>query len=369
MARIEGDVAPGFSGVADQFAKHFEAGEELGAGVCALRNGRVLFELWGGARDRAGAAPWTRDTLTPIYSATKPIAAFTLARAADRAGVSLETPVAALWPAFGAHGKERVTIAELMSHQAGVPGFPAPIDPALWLDPPACAEAIAQLAPMWPPGTASGYHPSTWGYLVGEIARRIDGRSLGTILREDICAPRGIDFWIGLPDNEHARCADMKRPTRLPDLGPLNPMKRAAFLEKWSGPDRGGALWRRIEIPSANGHGTARAVAALYGLYASGGDGLLSPAMFTALTQVRIEGPDLVLPFDLSWRAGVLGNSTGVFGPSANALGHYGWGGACGFADPDLGLAFAYIPNRQSHHLIGDPRARALIEALYAALG
>ncbi len=363
----DGFVAPGFEPVRDAFARGLA--DELGAGFAVIRDGALVVDLWGGFADRARAKPWARDTLVPIYSATKPIAAFVLADICDALGVSFETPVADIWPEFAAHGKADVTIAETLSHQAGVPGFVDPIDPALWLDPPAMAAAIAQLAPLWKPATAHGYHPLTWGYIVGELAQRIAGRSLGTVLHEDICAPRGIDFWIGLPVDEHTRCADMRRPGQAPDLGAVTEIKRAAFLTKWAAPDRSGALWRQIEIPSANGHGTARAVAALYALYADRGAGVLSAQAFEALTAPRAAGPDLVLPFDLDWRAGVLGNSLGFFGPNPSALGHYGWGGACGVADADRRLAIGYVMNQQSHHLMGDPRPRALIQTVYECLG
>jgi CubicO group peptidase (beta-lactamase class C family) len=362
----EGAVAPGFAPVADAFDALME--ETIGAGFAAIRDGETVVDICGGFSDRARTRVWTEDTLVPIYSATKPIAAFVLARACERAGVRLDAPVASVWPEFAANGKDRVTIAEALAHQAGVAGFVEPIDPALWLDPAACAAAIAQLAPMWPPGTRSGYHPLTWGYIAGELAHRLDGRSLGTQLREDICGPRQIDFHIGLADAQHGRCAEMRRPPKLPDLGPLTPLKRAAFLEKWSAPDRGGAVWRRIEIPSANGHGTARAAASLFALYATGGDGLISGKTFEALTAPRAYGEDLILPFTLDWRAGVLGNNLGFFGPKESALGHYGWGGAMGGADAGEGLSFAFVTNTQSHHLMGDPRARALIDALYACL-
>lgn len=361
-----GYIAPGFERVRDAFEAQLS--EELGASFAAIRDGETLVDICGGFADRAQTKPWARDTLVPIYSATKPIAALVLATLQDTHGLSFEARVADVWPEFAANGKADVTIAQLLSHQAGVPGFIDPIDPALWLDPPALAAQLATIAPLWPPGTANGYHPMTWGYAVGELVRRVAGRSLGTILRDDICAPREIDFWIGLPDREHARCADMRRPPRMPDLGPITPPKQAAFLNKWATPDRSGPEWRRIEIPSANGHGGALAVAQLYALYATEGDGVLSRAAFNALTASRSFKDDLVLPFKLDWRAGVLGNNSGFFGPEARALGHYGWGGACGVADASRRLSIAYAPNKQSHHLMGDPRAMALIAALYDCL-
>ncbi len=365
-------VAAGFERVAEAFTRQLGESGALGAGFCAIQNGVTLVDLWGGHADRARSLAWEQDTLVPIYSATKPIAALTLARLIDSDGLDFDAPVASLWPEFGAHGKDALTIAEWLSHQGGLPGFAEPIDTALWLDPPALAAELAQRAPMWAPGTANGYHPTTWGYAVGEIFKRASGRSLGEALREDICAPHDIDFWIGLPDSEHARVAEIKRPSKLPDLGPLTPVKRAAFLEKWASPDRGGAEWRRVEIPSANGHCTARALARLMSIYAQSGayevETVLSARAFGALAMRRRFEDDLVLPFKLDWRAGVLGNNLGFFGPDSDALGHYGWGGSCGMADGARGLSIGYVTNAQSHHLMGDPRAVELIEAVYACL-
>lgn len=371
MVEVQGFVAAGFERVRDAFAANFEADGELGAGFAAIRNGQTLVEIWAGHADRAATTPWARDTLVPVYSTTKGVAAIVAALCVERGVVSYEDRVSDKWPAFGAQGKDKLTLAETLSHQAGVPGFVEPIDADLWLDPPACAEAIAALAPLWPPATASGYHPLTWGYILGAIVQRVAGRSLGGILREDLCAPANIDFHIGLPDSEHGRCAEMMKPRQVADFGQLTPVKRAAFLDPWSAPKRGGALWRRIEIPSANGHGTALSVAQLYGLYATGaiaGQRLLSPEIHTALTARRIEGPDLVLPFSLDWRSGLLGNAQMFYGPNREALGHSGFGGSCGFGDRATSVSIGYVMNKQSHHLMGDPRALRLIEALYSCL-
>ncbi|MGE3143066.1 MAG: serine hydrolase domain-containing protein, partial [Hyphomonadaceae bacterium] len=367
-----GHLAPGFERVADVLARALDAGEEIGAGFAAVQNGAILVNIWGGHADRARTQPWARNTIAPVYSATKPISALVLGRLIDSRDVRLETPVAHYWPPFAAAGKETVTIAQALSHQAGLAGFPAPIDPELWLDPPALSAQLAALAPLWPPGTASGYHPLTWGYLIETLAERIAGRTVAALLEEEICAPRDIDFRIGLPESEDARTAEMRRPTRLPDLGARSEIKRAAFLAKWSAPDRADPRWRRLPIPSANGYGTALALAQLYSIYAQRGlyDGekVFSETAWRALTARRIEGEDLVLPFRLDWRGGILGNNLGLFGPNPHTLGHYGWGGACGVADADAGLAIGYVTNQQSHHLMGDPRPRALISALYACL-
>lgn len=368
--RTQGFTAPGFERVADVFEAALD--DELGAGFAAVRDGEVVVDLRGGWADRAETVAWTERTIPPVYSTTKGVSAIVLAMLVDRDLLDFDAPVADLWPAFGAHGKDRVTIAQTLAHQAGVPGFPDPIDPHLWLDPSACAAAIAALAPMWPPGTASGYHPMTWGYIVGEIAQRAAERSLGALLREEICAPLGLDFHIGLPESEHARCPDMKKPSQAGDFGEITPPKRAAFFTPWAAPARGASLWRKIEIPSANGHGTALALARLYETFATGGQiagrRILSDRALAALTAPIWRGADLVLPFVVDWRAGVLGNSNGFYGPNPETVGHSGNGGSCAFGDPVARMSAAYVMNKQSHHIMGDPRSLRLIEALYACL-
>jgi CubicO group peptidase (beta-lactamase class C family) len=306
--------------------------------------------------------------LAPVFSSTKFVSALVMAVLADRGALSYDDRVADLWPDFAAHGKGELTIAQALSHQAGLPGFPEPIDPALWLDPPALAAALAALAPLWPPGTASGYHPLTWGYIIGEIVRRATERSLGTILRGEICAPLGIDFHIGLNDSEFARVAVVKKPPRAGDFGELTPIKRAAFLTPWANPKRNDENWRRIEIPSANGHGTARALAEIAAIVACGGQQIISAQGLAAFSATRISGPDLVLPFDLDWRSGVLGNAQKFYGPDPDALGHSGSGGSCVLADRAARLSAAYVMNKQSPFIMGDPRALRLIAALYECL-
>lgn len=362
---VSGHTAPGFEPVRDAFAANFADGEELGAGFAVIRGGDMVVSLRGGWADRKRTTAWTADTLVPVYSTTKGIAALVLAHLVDRLPAGYETAVADVWPEFAASGKEAVTIGQVASHQAGLPGFPEEIDPALWLDPPACAAALARLAPMWPPGSAHGYHPLSWGYLVGEIAWRISGETLGTTLRRLF---PDTDFRIGLPASEHGRCAEIQRPRALAELGEINDATKAAFIHKWSAPNRGGAIWREIEIPSANGHGTAESTARIYHAYARGGEGLMSADTFAALTEARTHGQDLVLPMITSFGAGIMHNTHGLFGPNPHTLGHSGWGGSMAVSDADEQLTCAYLMNRQSNVLVGDPRAVRLVEAVYDCL-
>lgn len=369
---ISGFVAPGFEPVREAFEANFAEDKELGAGFAAYLDGERIIDLHGGFADRQKQTPWDAATIVPVYSTTKPIAALVLAHVIDALPAGYETPVADLWPEFAVNGKSGVTIAELVSHQAGLPGFVEQVDPGLWLDPPACAAALADLRPLWEPGSAHGYHPLSWGYLIGELVRRIDGRSLGTILAEEIAGPAGIDFRIGTPAAEHHRVAEIMRPRALPDLGEINDATRAAFLTKWAAPDRGGAVWREIEIPSANGIGSSKAVARLYGIFAHGGvlngKRVVSDSAFRALTQSRVKGQDLVLPYVTEFAAGVMRNNIGLYGPNPNTLCHSGWGGSLALGDPDRLMSAAYVMNRQSNSLQADPRASRLIQALYGCL-
>ena len=374
MVEIHGFAAPPYARVKDAFAANFAEADEVGARFSLVQGGETVVDLWAGHADRARTRPFAEDTLTPIFSTTKALAALMIARLVDQGRLAYDQPVASVWPEFGQAGKADITVEEALSHQAGLSGLPDEMDPALWFDWDAVCARIAATAPIWPPRTASGYGPSTLGHIAGEIFRRVDGRAIGRAFAEDLAGPLGLDAWIGLPDSEHARCADMIRPKGLPRFGELNAATRAAFLTPWSAPGgRGQAEWRRIELPSANGHATALALARLAGALADGGwiDGemILSPALIAEAARERIRGQDLVLPFVVGWGAGFLRNDpVMIWGPGRETFGHAGWGGSCLFVDPERRLGGAYVMNRQSAELIGDARSRRLIEAAYAAL-
>ncbi|MDO9223451.1 MAG: serine hydrolase domain-containing protein, partial [Caulobacter sp.] len=207
---IHGHCDERFGAVRDAFAANFEAGHELGARFAFSVDGETVVDLWAGWADRKQTVPFDDRTLTLVFSTTKAVAATMIARLVEQGRLRWDQPVAEVWPEFAAQGKGAITVEQVLSHQAGLPGFVEQIDPTLWYDPPTIVAMLAAKAPMWAPGTASGYHALTVGYLVGEIFRRVDGRSLGTALREDIAGPAGLDLWIGLPDSEHDRCAALK---------------------------------------------------------------------------------------------------------------------------------------------------------------
>jgi len=371
---IGGVCPPKFEPLRQAFAANFSAGEELGARFCLAENGHVIVDLWGGFADRARTRAFDEVTLTSIFSTAKIVAGLMIARLVDQGRLDYGQTVASVWPEFAAAGKQAITVEQVLSHQAGLSGFSEEIDPAIWFDWDAVCEKLAAMAPLWPPGSASGYHPVTFGYLAGEIFRRVDGRTLGLAIREDLSEPLGLSLWIGLPDEEHHRRADIVKPREMPRFGDLNDAIRSAFLTRWAlpGAQRPGAL-THTEILSANAYSDAASLARLLAVLACDGElagvRVLDPGMAARMAAPRITGRDLVLPFDLSWGAACLRNEPiGVYGPGKQTVGHSGWGGACAFADPERRLSGAYVMNRQSAHLIGDPRSVRLIEAAYGCL-
>jgi len=375
MIDISGLCPDRFSAVKDAFAANFtdapEGLNELGARFSVCVEGEVVVDLWAGHADVARSQPFTDRTLAPVYSTGKAAMALLMATAVERGRLNYDQRVSELWPAFAQNGKDEVTVAQLLSHQAGLAGFSEAVDPAFWADRQAVVDRLAAQAPMWPPGTASGYHPITVGYLADEVFRLAEGRSLGRALKQDF--PE-LDLWIGLPETEHGRVAETRKPTAPAQLGELDAIKRTAFFNKGSAPGpRESTEWRMAEIPSANLHGTARDLAGIMAVVA--GDGhfegrpVLSASVLADATRERIHGPDRVLPFTMSWAAGFTRNKgLNIFGPNPDAVGHCGWGGSCVLADPKARVSAAYVMTRQSSHLIGDPRAVRLIEALYGAL-
>ena len=382
LPEIHGVCPASLSAVKDAFAANFvdapEGLDEQGARFSVCIEGELVVDLWAGMADPRAGTPFDERTLTPVFSSGKAMMALMVATAVERGLLDYERPVAEVWPAYGQAGKDRITLAELMSHQDGLPGFDTQdgegVDPTIWFDPPAVLERLAAQAPMWPPGTASGYHPITIGYMAGELYRLADGRSMGTALKQDVADAFGLDLWLGLPQSEHGRVAVMKKPAKAVDLGAIDAVKKAAFLDRGSAPGgRGSAEWRAIEIPSANLHATASALARAMGVFANDGllDGkaVLSPGVVDQVARERIHGPDRVLPFTVSWAAGLMRNEgLDIFGPNPGTLGHCGWGGSCVLADAQARISAAYVMTRQSHYLLGDPRAQRLIDALYAAL-
>ena len=373
---IQGHLAPGFEPVAEAFEQNFTDREELGAAFTLVRNSEVLVDIHAGHADRKASSPWRAETIAPVFSTGKAVTALVVAWLVDKGRLDYDAPIADVWPEFAQAGKDAVTLAQALSHQAGLSGYPDEMEPSDWFDRELMENRFAAMAPMWPLGEGSGYHPISFGVIADAVVRRADAkhRTVGAILREEICGPRGIDFHIGVPESEHDRAAEHVLPPRPPHLGAMTSEKAAAFLKPWSSPGRRGtATWRSAELPAANGHGTANAIARLMAPFATqgrlDGEAFVSADVISQALKERVNGPDRVLPFDLAFAAGVMINrESEAFGPEPQAVGHYGFGGSCGFADPERGVSGAYVMNRQMDVLVGDARAKALIEASYRCL-
>jgi CubicO group peptidase (beta-lactamase class C family) len=387
-ASVGGTCQPRFERVRGTFARAFEAGEETGAAVAVVVDGEPVVDLWGGVADEVGSRPWERDTLVNVYSTTKGMTALCAHRLVEEERLRLDEPVATYWPEFGAAGKERISLRWLLSHRAGLAAVRRPLPDDALYEWDAMASALAAEEPWWTPGDGHGYHAVTFGWLVGEVVRRVTGEGLGAYFRRTFAEPLGMDFHIGLADDEHGRVADMSAiPLPDPDapgvqlasviLSDPEGVAARAFLNPSSlaaGPNL--PAWRRAEIPGANGHGTARGLARIYGALANGGaiDGthVLAPESIARCHAEQSKGPDRVLGISTRFGLGFMLSQPrvrgGTIGRGSRTFGHPGAGGSVGFADPDHHVGFAYVMNRMGPEILLDPRATRLIDAVYASL-
>ncbi len=367
---VSGVCEDEFANVRNAFAANFTERGEVGAAVTVIREGRVVVDLAGGWADAAHERPWRSDTLVNVWSTTKGVAAACFAMLADAGRISYGDAVADHWPDFAAAGKGDVTIAQLLSHQAGLCGFATPATVADLLSGRPAADRLAAQAPLWPLGTGSGYHAITGGILATELFRRIDGRSIRAFVEDELRTGRGLDIAIGLPHADEARRAELIAPPELNSTqsGAFTPVQLAALANPVLDPLLpNDPAWRAADLPSANGHATAQALARLYAMLVDGT--LIGPRALAEATSLYVEGTDLVLGVPARWGAGFLLNADGIYGPNTAAFGHSGWGGSFAFADPAAGLAMSYTMNRMGTQLRDDPRGLALIDAVYAALG
>ncbi|MFF8906317.1 serine hydrolase domain-containing protein [Streptomyces olivaceoviridis] len=388
MTTIDGEVAPGFEPVREAFAANFSQHGDIGAAVCVYQYGRPVVDLWGGIADPETGRPWTRDTLQLVYSATKGATATAAHMLAERGALDLDAPVAKYWPEFAANGKADIPVRWLLSHQAGLVALdrPVPLTEALAWHP--MAAALAAQGPLWTPGTAHGYHGRTWGWLVGELIRRASGQTPGRFFADEIAAPLGLDFFIGLPADERDRVSRMvyQRPdvdlTSVPAESIPEDLRElvAAWRDPNSFSNRAYAVTdpaqidfdspevQAAELPSSNGIATARALARMYAALIGEVDGvrLLTPETLESATKEQAGGKDQVMFIPSRFSSGYMlpTESNPMTGP--NAFGHTGRGGSLGFADPEHGIAFGYAMN----HIIGGPddaRAMSLVEAVRRA--
>ena len=378
---IEGHCAPRFATVREAFAANFAAGREVGASFAATLDGEVVVDLWGGFADAAQKRRWERDTIVNVFSTTKAMTALCAHMLVDRGQLELDAPVARYWPEFAQAGKSAVTIRHLLNHTAGLAAIRQRLPVEAFYDWERVVAALAAEAPWWAPGTASGYHALTFGYLVGEVIHRISGEMPGTFFRRHVAEPLHADFHIGLAASEDSRTADMvpATPEETAATGaPAAPDPESLLGKVMGNPPMRPELantpaWRAAEIPAANGHGNARSVARVMAALACGGrlDGvrLLAQTTIDRAIEEQSYAKDLVLGFPLRWGLGfMLTSPTLPLGPNPRTFGHGGWGGSLGFADLDARVSWAYVMNKMSPGTTGDFRAAGPIAALYGSL-
>ncbi len=382
---IHGTVADGFGAVADAFEKNFSDHGELGAAFSVYVDGEMKADLWAGTADKASGTTWGEDTLQLVFSTTKGAAAICIARLVEAGLISYSDTVATYWPEFAANGKGDITIAQMMSHQAGLPYLDAQLgfDDAMAVTP--MVEALAAQAPIWDPGTKHGYHAVTYGWLAGELLRRVDGRTLGRYFADEIATPLGLEFWIGLPESEERRVSTLEA------VPPPQDPNVAALMEQFMGP--GTTAWKALtvngaltttgdenafntravhatEMPAANGITTARSLARMYAATVGPVDGvrLIDAATVEAARAEAVNGPDAVLVFPSQFGMGFMlhGTLTPMF--SAASFGHAGAGGSLGYADVDAKIGYGYVMNQMAGGIAGDPRTIVLTEAVRASL-
>jgi CubicO group peptidase (beta-lactamase class C family) len=382
MTETYGTTAPGFEGVREAFDNNFVKGLEVGAAFSAYHRGEKVVDLWGGVADPTTGRAWDAGTLALVFSTTKGATAICANKLAQEGALDVDAPVARYWPEFAAAGKERIPVRELLCHQAGLAAFHRPFSMDDYCDWDVTVRALAAETPWWEPGTAHGYHALTFGHLVGEVVRRISGKSLGAFFRDEVARPLGADLHIGLAASEDGRVADL--------IAPSADALAAASSAAASGPtlelvarvlgnpavdpaQTRTRAWRGAEIPAANGHGNARGIARFYAAVACGGavDGvaLCRSETLARASTVQSSGVDLVLQFPIHWGLGYIVNAgKEIYGPNPHSFGHTGYGGSFGFADPDARVSVGYAMNRMAATLAGEPRGAALVQAIYECL-
>ncbi|ARP74292.1 esterase [Streptomyces pluripotens] len=384
---VNGTVAEGFEPVREAFAANFALLGERGAAVAVYRDGHRVVDLWAGTKDVDGDIPWERGTAQVVRSATKGVTAAALLLLHQRGELDLDAPVGAYWPEYKAAGKEHTRVRHLLAHRAGVPVLDRPLTPAEAADPDLGAAAVAAQAPVWEPGTDHGYHAHTYGWLTGELVRRVTGRPIGEWIADEIATAVGADLWLGLPGSERPRVGRVGpveapeaagalkiRPKRAVADAYADPasLTRRAFAAITPLPDENAPAHQSAALPASNGIATAEGLARCYASLIGDVDG--GTRLFSADTTelARAEnstGPDRVLVVGTRFGLGYMLHGAASPLLSPGSFGHPGRGGSLAFADPESGIAFGYVTNGFRQGVTADPRAQALVRALRTVLG
>ncbi|MFN0028812.1 MAG: serine hydrolase domain-containing protein [Acidimicrobiales bacterium] len=370
---IEGHCAPAFDALKDLFAANFANGLDVGASVAVVHRGELVVDLWGGHADAERTRPWEGDTITNVWSSTKTMTFLVAHMLADRGQLDLDAPVATYWPEFAQSGKEGVLVRHLMAHTAGLSAWQEKLTGADLYDWDATCDRLARQEPWWEPGSASGYHAITQGYLIGEVVRRVTGKSFGTYFKEEVAGPLGADFHVGLAASEHHRVANVIAPPIPPRPEVFPPMLVRTLgnpglvaEQSWE------PAWREAEIPAAGGHGNARSVAlcqAAVSCSEVNGVSLLSRAQTERIFDEQSNGVDLVLGepfrFGVGW---ALASPDQIMPLNQRSCYWGGWGGSVVVNDLEREMTLAFVMNRMGEGTVGDIRSRVLLEAAQAAV-
>ena len=378
MAEIKGICEKRFTAVRTALSERLDAGEELGASIAVILDGVPVVDMWGGWADAKKQRPWEEHTITNVWSTTKTMTALAALVLVERGQLDLHQKVAHYWPEFAAAGKQDVEVRHLMAHTSGVSGWAQPVALEDLYDWDKATAKLAAQEPWWTPGSASGYHALSQGHLIGEVVRRISGRSLGRFFAEDIAGPLGADFHIGLPDREFHRVANVIPPPPLPidltQIDPNSPMFKTLTGPKADASTSSTPAWRRAELPAANGHGNARSVARIQSVVTHGGAAcgvrLLSPGTIDQIFHTQSNGVDLVLglPLHFGIGYGLPRLDTVPYIPEGRRCFWGGWGGSLVLNDLEHRMTFAYMMNKMAPGIVGSPRSAVYVKACYESL-
>lgn len=378
---LEGYIEPGFEPLAECFAEILRQPGQRGAALCVNIAGEPVIDVWGGISDRRGEQSWQEDTLVNVFSCGKPLLAVVVLQLVQEGLLQLDAPVADYWPEFAAHGKQDVSVRHLLNHQAGLPAIDRQLPAEALYDWQVMTGALVEQAPWWPPGTAHGYAPMTYGWLLGELVQRLEGQRVGQVITRRICAPLGLDFFVGVPEPELARVSDTSRikgatgdadAQRLLQCIMQHPgsMVARAFTNPPSVLSSNNKTeWRRLEQPAATGHGNARSLAGFYAGLLQGR--LLSAELLAQMREEQAWGADKTLLTRTRIGLGCMleqAASPASFGLGGQAFGHPGAGGCLGCADPQSGISMAFVTNSLDVHVLTDPRAQKLNRVLMTCL-
>lgn len=377
---ISGTAKAAFAPVRRAFEELFADYAETGAGVAVSVEGELVVDLWGGYRDKAGEQEWQRDTRCNIFSASKALLSLAILQLVDHNKLSLDAPIADYWPEFACNNKEKVTVGQVLNHRSGLNAFHNRVADDIIYDWPAVTEAVAVETPWWEPGSEQGYSPMLFGWILGEVVRRVSGYpSYGEYLKSEIAAPVGASLAIGIPLTDQAGLADMgpiKRIQKVPGAGLLELMRadpRGMVNRAFTNPPTlmagtNGERWRSAQIPAANVHASARDLALVYGSLANTGDeGLLRQAAKPFCWTQRSSGLDKTLNNPVTFCSGFMQISPAELGVSLG-FGHPGAGGALGFGDAGEGIGFGFVSRSMGQAVLVDERAEHLLKALYGVL-